>query len=45
MSDKSALYFFIGAHYWKPILILVLAAIGLFAIFGTIFFIWASLPK
>ncbi len=42
---NNALYFFIGAHYWKPIMVLVLAAIALFAIFGTLVFTWASLPK
>ncbi len=38
MSDKSALYFFIGAHYGRPIMLMVAVAIALFAIFGTIFF-------
>ncbi|MBI4210164.1 MAG: hypothetical protein HY544_01485 [Candidatus Diapherotrites archaeon] len=44
-KDNNAIWFLIGANYWKPIMILVLAAIALFAIFGTIVFIWTSLPK
>lgn len=45
MKENNAIYFFIGAHYGKELLILALIAIGLFGIFGTILMVWIYLPK
>ena len=44
-KDNTAIWFLIGAKHGPAILLMVGVAIALFAIFGTIFFIWASLPK
>ena len=45
MKDNTAIWFLIGANYGPVIFLMGGIAIALFAIFGTIFFIWASLPK
>jgi len=45
MKENNAIWFLIGANHGPAILILALAIIIIFAIFGTLFFIWVSLPK
>lgn len=45
MRENNAIWFLIGAEHGPAIFLMVGIAIAMFAVFGTLFFIWASLPK
>lgn len=45
MKDNNLLYFFLGAHHAKSILILALAIGTILLLIGLIFFISTYLPK
>ena len=45
MRQNNVLWFFVGAHYWKPTLILIGIATLFFTLIGAIILISVYFPK